>query len=172
MRVILWCNLLALFICNLYDSIFKPSPFFELGKGLIHKAQNLFQEIQEFHFLTHFRSIFWLWNSYFASCFVHLLVYPFWSIVYFWEMTRFWWNFWFKSGQITSFFCTHFQVHRTCFKKVKTKNAFFRFIKNAKNSSSQPLTLLIFFIFWIQVKTLDSYLFHYSKRDLESYWRF
>ena len=68
---------------------------------------------------------------------------PFWSIVYFWEMTRFWWNFWWRSGPITSFFCTYFQVHRTCFKKVKSKNAFFHFFKNvkkhihdAKNSSS------------------------------------
>ena len=104
---------------------------------------------------------------------------PFWSIVYFWEMTRFWWNFWWRSGPITSFFCTYFQVHRTCFKKVKSKNAFFHFFKNvkkhihdAKNSSSQLLALWIFFIFWIRVKTIDSYFFRYSKRDLESNWRF
>ena len=88
----------------------------------------------------------------------------FWSIVYFWEMTRFWWNFWWRSGPITSFFCTYFQVHRTCFKKVKSKNAFFHFFKNVKkhkhdgkNSSSQLLALWIFFIFWIRVKALDCY---------------
>jgi len=61
-------------------------------------------------------------------------MYTFWSIVYFWEMTRFWWNFWWKSGPITSFFCTYFQVHRTCFKKVKNKNAFFTFSKTSKNA--------------------------------------
>ena len=69
----------------------------------------------------------------------------------------------------------YFQVHRTCFKKFRSKNAFFHFFKNvkkhihdAKNSSSQLLALWIFFIFWIRVKTLDSYFFRYSKRDLES----
>jgi len=104
---------------------------------------------------------------------------PFWSIVYFWKMTRFWWNFWWRSGPITSFFCTYFQVHWTCFKKVKSKNAFFHVFKNvkkhihdAKNSSSQLSALWIFFIFWIRVKTIDSYFFRYSKRDLESNWRF
>ena len=103
----------------------------------------------------------------------------FWSIVYFWEMTRFWWNFWWQSAPITSFFCTYFQVHRTNVKKVKTKNAFFHFFKNVKkhihdtkNSSSQLSALWIFFIFWIRVKTIDSYFFRYSKRDLESNWRF
>ena len=89
---------------------------------------------------------------------------PFWSIVYFWEMTRFWWNFWWRSGPITSFFCAYFQVHRTHFEKVTSKNVFFHFFKNvkkhihdAKNSSSQLLALWIFFIFGIRVKTLDSY---------------
>ena len=77
------------------------------------------------------------------------------------------------------FFCTYFQAHRTCFKKFRSKNAFFHFFKNikkhihdAKNSSSQLLALWIFFIFWIRVKTFDSYFFRYSKRDLESNWRF
>ena len=103
----------------------------------------------------------------------------FWSIVYFWEMTRFWWNFWWKSAPITSFFCTYFQVHRTRFKKIRSKNALFHFFKNvkkhihdAKNSSSQLSALWIFFIFWIRVKTIDSYFFRYSKRDLEPNWRF
>ena len=76
-------------------------------------------------------------------------------------------------------FCTHFQVHRTHFKKVTSKNVFFHFFKNGKkhthdmkNSSSQTLTLWIFFILWIRVQTLNSYFFHYSKRDLELIWWF
>jgi len=52
------------------------------------------------------------------------------------------------------FFCAYFQVHRTHFEKVTSKNVFFHFFKNGKkhthdtkNSSSQTLALWIFSIF-------------------------
>ena len=77
------------------------------------------------------------------------------------------------------FFCTCFQVHRAHFEKVTSKNVFFHFFKNGKkhthdtkNSSSQTLALSNFFNLWIRVQILDSYFFRYSKRDLESNWRF
>ena len=56
------------------------------------------------------------------------------------------------------------------------KNAFLHFFQNvkkhiheAKISSPQLLALWIFFIFWIRIKTLDSYFFRYSKHDLERF---
>ena len=59
---------------------------------------------------------------------------PFWSIVYFWEMTRFWWNFWWKSGPITSFFAHIFKSIGPVLRKLREKMHFFTFSKTSKNT--------------------------------------
>ena len=62
----------------------------------------------------------------------------FWSIVYFWEMTRFWWNFWWKSGPITSFFCAYFNSIGPVLRKLRGKIHFFTFSKTSKNTYMTP----------------------------------
>ena len=59
---------------------------------------------------------------------------PFWSIVYFWEMTRFWWNFWWRSGPITSFFAHIFKSIGPVLRKLRAKMHFFTFSKMSKNT--------------------------------------
>ena len=59
----------------------------------------------------------------------------FWSIVYFWEMIRFRWNFWCISALITSFFFTNiFTFIGHVLRKLRAKMHFFNFSKMSKNT--------------------------------------
>ena len=58
----------------------------------------------------------------------------FWNIVYYWEMMKFLWNFWWRSEAITTFFAHIFKPTGHVIRKLRVKMHFFHFSKTSENT--------------------------------------